>query len=697
MTISMSRPAPMQTEQTDVSHEPASPAAIKSPAPEPLAAMRALERDRRFSREWLLTNGLGGFAMGTALGTNVRRYHALMVAALDPPVRRINALHTVIDEYIRGETVFPLATHRLGARPAFHPEGWRTLEHVDVEPHDHVVHWRFRAGGCRIERSLEVVPGENTVFLHYVVHGGRSPGRLRIRPFTPLISFHELLREGQQGAPAIHQNGRETLVERDGMQLRLEAFIDREGSEPWFEPEPQWWYAFALEAEQERGQDWLADSFSPGMYELPVIPGDRVHLAIRATMEANPKSDESRESLPPPVPGTVIRAQHEPVDRRMEKACDQFVVRRGGDGASIVAGYPWFGDWGRDTMISLPGLLLSNGRLDEALRVFHTFADHERDGLIPNCFHDSLDHALFNTVDASLWFVHALRCYLASPGAQTDESLINVCTQIMESYRDGTDFGIRMDPDDGLVMCGESGADPVTWMDAKRDGTAFTPRVGKPVEINALWINALRAIEEIGLTDDVRAEAGRLAERAEASFTAAFWWDERNCLCDGLIRDRATGGWTQDQSMRPNQIFACSLPFSPLEPDQRRAVVAAVRTDLLTPYGLRTLAPDDPAYIGRYEGSLLERDKAYHNGTVWPWLLGAYCDAILRDGRDDDLSRTEVRTVIAPLLGELDRGCTGSIAEVYDGDTPHRASGCPAQAWSVAELNRIMKLVASEG
>ena len=342
-------------------------------------------------------------------------------------------------------------------------------------------------------------------------------------------------------------------------------------------------------------------------------------------------------------------------------------------------------------MIALPGLMLCTDRIDEARSCLLMFAQHIKNGLIPNLFDDYGGAAHYNTVDAPLWFVHAVHALWKSAGQSTgleapDDKLIVACRAIIAAYRNGTDFNIRMD-DDGLITAGDENTQ-LTWMDARRDGVAFTPRHGKAVEINALWFNALKCLAEMTDSHAEREECNALARQAAHSFRSQFWWEERQCLHDVLPADGA---------LRPNQIFAVSLPHSPLDESQRRAVVKSVGERLLTPFGLRTLDRDDPNYRGRYEGNLFERDRAYHNGTVWPWLIGPYCEAVLRVEKFSPRAKKKVRAIIQPLIDEMQNTaggrCLNQIAEVYDGDPPHRPSGCPAQAWSVAEVLRIAAMI----
>ncbi len=393
-----------------------------------------------------------------------------------------------------------------------------------------------------------------------------------------------------------------------------------------------------------------------------------------------------------------MRSRFPPLRRRRARrerlaiAARQFVVtrRRGEDAwSTIIAGYPWFADWGRDSMISLPGLLLESGRLEEARSVLHTFARHVHHGLVPNRFADDGGTPEYNSVDASLWFVHGVRQLLERDDWPDVGELLAACRSIVEAFRDGTDFGIHQ-TDDGLIAAGDPSTQ-LTWMDAKRDGITFTPRHGKAVEINALWYNALLALSEMTADQRDQAQLEAQAETVKHAFREAFWWPQQECCHDVLMP--VDGGWAPDSTLRPNQIFAVSLPRSPLTKEQQQGVVAAVKAHLLTPAGLRTLSPEDPAYKGRYEGDLMQRDAAYHQGTVWPWLLGPFAEAWLRVNDFSAEAKAEVRGMIQPLLEDLDRGGLGQVAEVYDGDSPQRPSGCPAQAWSVAELLRILNMI----
>jgi predicted glycogen debranching enzyme len=384
---------------------------------------------------------------------------------------------------------------------------------------------------------------------------------------------------------------------------------------------------------------------------------------------------------------------------KLVAAAEDFVVRRGAGpeaGTSIIAGYPWFSDWGRDSAISLPGLLLSTRRFTEARQVLETFAKNRKNGLIPNLFNDRTGEAEYNTVDASLWFLHAACEYRRASGdrAGFDGPIRAACLEIIDAYTRGTDYGIRMDPADGLIAAGDE-TSQLTWMDAKRDGVVFTPRHGKAVEINALWHHGLVSLAEVVEKDDAKraAEMRLIAGTVATSFRAKFWNSAKNC-CHDVLLPGPKGAWKPDTRLRPNQVFAASLRHSPLEPERRRHVVAFLKGRLLTPMGLRTLEPVDPGYKPRYRGTMWDRDAAYHNGTVWPWLLGPYAEAVLRAGEFSTSARLEALGVLRPLIARLDRESLGQLPEVFDADDspedPRRPGGCVAQAWSVAETLRVL-------
>ncbi len=681
--------------------------------------------------EWLLANGLGGYAMGTALGAPTRRYHAWLVAALRPPVGRVAALHGAVEQLVLirpgaalggppVEQRIDLSTFAFEdsqGRAMLHPAGFESLAGFDPPtPGEPRCRWTYRFGEVEVVRELALVHGRNACVVRYRIAPAGHEGRLEVRPLVSLRDFHALARDDRETTPTVEICDDEASIGRGPVCLNL-AWSAGE-----FTPGGGWWRRFVYPEERARGQDDREDLFTPGVLRAPIGAGE-------STLELTGWMDDA--GMPRPgasLPGAV-RAETRrlaaiteqvlgacpgatPRDRARLRslvfAADQFVVRRThagcARGASIIAGYPWFADWGRDAMIALPGLLLTTGRFDEARGVLLAYASLQRRGLIPNCFEDAAGIPEYNSADAPLWFIHAAAAYWAATGAAPppDDAIRLACVGVVEAYRTGTGFSIGVDPNDGLLAAGDP-TTALTWMDARRDGIVFTPRHGKPVEVNALWYSALLLLAGVVEADQPRTarELRQLAERAGASFRSAFWIPEHDRLADVLSPDDA-GRWVRDDRLRPNQVFAVSLPHSPLTPGQQRGVVASVREHLLTPVGLRTLDERDPGYRARYRGDLTERDRAYHNGTVWPWLLGAYADAVLRAGGGSPAALTEARGALEPLLDHLDGAIIrGQLPEVFDAEDlerePRRPGGCPAQAWSVAEALRVLVRLCAAG
>jgi predicted glycogen debranching enzyme len=647
-------------------------------------------------REWLLTNGLGGFAMGSVPGVNTRRYHGLFIAAAAPPVHRVLLLHSVIESLVTADSTIDLSTHLFGERDLLHPDGWRHLAEASVDP-PRRMQWMFRTHIATVTKTLSLAPNENEATVAYDVEGNAAPVTLRLLPFTPLRDFHSL-DAADSLPPLVDELGGEVRVTRDRLaaSLRVEPRCA-------FHREQHWWEQFAYSRDRERGQPWRDDVCTPGRFEV-AIPAGGGSCTLVCRLD-RPALERAPVPPRPNSPMLTLRGGiDEDVVSRLRVAADQFVVRRrtkgGGWTTSIIAGYPWFADWGRDSMICVPGLLLAGGRRAEAIEVMRTFASRLRNGLIPNCFDDYQDDSHYNSVDASLWFVHALRqCAQRGGDASLDADLVNAGRSIINAYRRGVAGVVRLDRD-GLIIAG-SETTQLTWMDAKRGETVFTPRHGKPIEINALWHSALRCFAELTADENERDTMLELAGRCAISMQMQFWWPQMSCCHDVLspMDDPQSPGGVQyvgDARLRPNQIFAVSVPFSPLTKLQQRDVARVVGQRLLTPQGLRTLDPADPGYRARFEGDMHQRDAAYHNGTVWPWLLGPYCEAILRLEEFSDSAKSRVRALLQPLLEALDarsEGCINQLAEVYDGDEPRRPAGCLAQAWSVAEVLRVLMLI----
>lgn len=674
--------------------------------------------------EWLLTNGLGGFSMGTVAGVPTRRYHGLLVAAMHPPVERVVALSSLVDRL----QLFPADPARLHevTLTSFHfrggadrfiapPVPTRFSKSVDCR-------WTYTvdpADGrppATVEKIVHLFDHRNAVAVRYTVESHGRPWRLNLRPLVALRDFHALLRRDRMAT-----RFQARPLPGGVMCLTREAGVHLVCGQADYQHEPQYWRSLEYIWEELRGLDAVEDLYSPGAFVRDEPRGERASVTLFASVDAMAAEgiledlEARRDRLTTLAADTLARVGGERCPRedrdavvRLALASDDFVVRRGpvSEGLkSIIAGYPWFSDWGRDTMISLPGLLLVTGRHEDALRTLRVFADHRRRGLIPNRFDDYSGPAHYNTVDAPLWFLHAAAEYLHASGDHEGytKHLAPACLDIIDHFTAGTDHGIAVDPDDGLV-CAGSEATQLTWMDAHRDGVTFTPRHGKPVEINALWHHGLRVTAAALRTSmpDRAASLLAAAERCGASFRRSFV-NPMGGLFDRMARVGDEGGparWVGVAETRPNQIFAVSLSHSPLSPAEQADVVRVVRERLHTPHGLRTLAPGERGYRGRLVGSMFDRDSAYHNGTVWPWLLGPFAEAVLRVGQFSPAARAEAKALLMPLVAELNDRFPGTIPEIYDGDhtdeRPQQPDGCPAQAWSVAETLRVYALACRE-
>jgi len=634
--------------------------------------------------EWLEADGRGGFASGTAVGANTRRYHGVLVVARRPPTDRIVLLSRLEEVVITaaGER-YELATNYYPG--VVHPTGHRWLASFRLDPWPV---WEYRLGSLTLTKALFAARDAGAVVVIYQVSGGEA--QLELRPLVAGRGYHALVQANEHVAQAAEvEPGRITYRP---YPLIPPLVLSHDGGD--WHADPRWYYRTLYPRETERGLDDAEDLFQPGVLRVLLAP-DRPWRLVCATRPAQPgrveewAAEERRRRAAAAERGRQLGGDDDALatlGARLALAAEAFLVQRD-DARSIIAGYPWFADWGRDAMISIPGLCLALGRIDDAEAVLRAFAAHQRDGLIPNRFPDDggeipADH--YNAADASLWFVEAVAA-LNEAGGDTRPFRQAVHT-ILHAYRTGTRYGIRLEPD-GLVRQGEEGVQ-LTWMDGKVDGWVVTPRAGRAVEINALWYNAL--VRATGLArvwgDDPR-EYGDLARRARSAFRV-FWNPEARCLFDVIGDDGRP-----DPSLRPNQLFAVSLPHSPLTREQMRGVVDAVARDLLVPLGVRTLAPSAPGYIGIYRGPQRERDAAYHSGTAWPWLLGPFAAAYLRVHGLRPSTRERVRALLQPVMDHITEYGLGHIAEVVGGDPPHAPGGCFAQAWSCAEVLRILAMI----
>ncbi len=619
--------------------------------------------DPHLTQEWLLTNGLGSFSSSTILSCNTRRYHGILCAATTPPVGRLMTVNRVAEILIfdgDNEQPYELSINQFGQH--LHPRGDRYLQKFEVGD---VVRWQYGVRDGVLTKELLLCWQKNTVGIRYTWKGPKV--QLNVLPFVSLRDFHAMQRAG---AMFYAKSEVRSISVSDNVNT---IYVKADTGEFVFNPD--WWYGHTYAIEQDRGQDSSEDLYTPGRFSVGFEDGGTMTLVV--STDANASFDWSAE-LEKRKKVFAVDSSATPAVQKLLRAAKDFIVFRkqpdGQPGQTILAGYPWFADWGRDTMISLPGLLLVPGRFDEARQVLSVFARYVSEGMIPNRFDDYSNEPHYNTVDASLWFVHAVFEYLKTSGDQAtfDSVLLPACRAIIDGYRNGTRFHIKMDPADGLITQGDPSTQ-LTWMDAKCNGVAFTPRQGKAVEINALWYHALRLLGDHDLAD-----------RVKKSFVDTFWISPFRGLADVVDGER------KDTAIRPNQIFAVSLANSPLNREQQLAVVEVVRRELLTPAGLRTLSRGDHNYRSRYTGPQMQRDSTYHNGMVWPWLIGGFLEAYLNvnDGSADAVR--QATDWLTPLVkGMNDTACIGSISEIYEAEAPQRPVGCCAQAWSVAEVLRL--------
>lgn len=644
-----------------------------------LGAEAVADPKRATGAEWLETNGLGGFAASTVPGLNSRRYHGLLIASLRPPVDRFLLLAKLEETLVlRGERV-DLGSNQYAE--TVHPQGYRLLRRFSLEPFPT---WTFQGDGFELEKRLFLVQGENTLVVCYRLLSAPEgePLRLELRPLLAFRDYHSLGREnGSINGSYEETPGRVTLQPYAGLPP---LYLAHHAAE--VEAQGFWYRGFRYREETARGLDDTEDLFNPLALHFDLRPGETA--TVVATLDPHREAGHAALLEDAERQRRALLAESAPVDhplvRSLACAADQFISRRGA-GETILAGFPWFTDWGRDTMIALPGLALVTGRHETARQILREFARHVDQGMLPNRFPDRGEEPDYNTVDATLWFFEAVRAYeqYTRDLPFIRDELYPVLRDIIVWHQRGTRHGIRVEPD-GLLHAGEPGSQ-LTWMDAKVGDYVVTPRSGKPVEIQALWYHALRVMADLARrldTVDRTGEFDALADRVRESFNRLFWSEERGYLAD------VVDGETADCSLRPNQVIAASLRHSMLPAERALSVVETVRRHLLAPCGLRTLSPEDRRYCGVYEGDPWNRDTRYHQGTVWPWLLGPFITAYVRTHGGSAAARAQAARWLEPLQAHLLEGGLGQVSEILDGDPPHHPRGCFAQAWSVGEILR---------
>jgi predicted glycogen debranching enzyme len=667
--------------------------------------------DAMVTREWLVTNGLGGYASGTVSGVITRRYHSLLTAALPAPFGRIVMLSHIAEQLrpADGRRIEIGGRERAGDAPDARGTGYLTEFRLEAG----IPVWRYEVEGLTLEKRIFLPYTQNTVHIAYELVSGADHVELALRPSVNFRAQEAPVSE-PLGWPyefhAVEDTYEITLQDSQLPPLRLRLC----GPDASFTLKGKRIANVLYPVEESRGYQARGDLWSPGYFKMTLRVGER------ATLVASSESPSTMTVLDPDAAFVTERgrrarllAQASPaaldgVAAELVLAADQFIIRPAGrkeetararasgdEVRTVIAGYHWFTDWGRDTMISLEGLTLVTGRHVEAGYILRTFAHYVRDGLIPNMFPEGEKEGLYHTADATLWFFHAVDRYLAySSDRLTLGLLYPKLKEIIDRHVNGTRFGIHVDPQDGLLAEGAPGYQ-LTWMDAKVDDWVVTPRRGKPVEINALWFNALKLMEQWAIEqgDPTAPHYGKWAARVYRSFNERFWYEHGGYLYD-VVDTEEGGPGSHDAKCRPNQVFAVALPHAVLARERWEPVVRVVREKLLTPIGLRSLAPDDPEFKARYFGDLRARDAAYHQGTVWAWLVGPFVDAWLKVYPEDHAG---AQSAVAGLVRHLDDACIGSISEVFDAEPPFTPRGCIAQAWSVAEVLRVWVKLAEAG
>ncbi len=634
------------------------------------------------SREWLETNGIGGFACSTLAGANTRRYHALLTPAMNPPLGRITTVSKFEEIVTIDGEVFEISANQFAS--GVYPQGYKYLKNFRLDPFPV---WTYEINGIEIEKKIFMINGENSTVCVWKIQNQeaeilnlKSEIKLTLKPLLAFCDYHHLQHE-DANFDLHYETAVNTVSIKPYASMPTIYFNHNAQS---LENTDYWYRGFQYAIEKERGFDFTEDLFQPFALDFDLGKAAIVILSTElrnyADAEKFEKSEIARRENLVKTAGAT-----DDFTKRLVLAADQFIVKRGA-GKTVIAGYPWFSDWGRDTMIALHGLTLATNRPEIAKQILLEFSAHISAGMIPNRFPDVGETAEYNTVDATLWYFEAIRAYAEKTGDFdfVRENLYEKLVQIIVAHLKGTRYDIHVDTD-GLLYAGNADTQ-LTWMDAKTDGTVFTPRTGKPVEIQALWYNALKIMADFaGRFGDEQdcAKYNAMADLTRQSFNAVFWNEDAQCLFDVAAND------SRDASVRPNQIFAVSLPHTMLSVGQARKVVEKVETELLTPFGLRSLSADNPQYCPVYTGAPFKRDSCYHQGTVWAWLIGGFVDAYRRVYPSGNQTEKRVAEILSGFENHLREAGIGQISEIFDADAPFNPRGCFAQAWSVAEVLRV--------
>jgi len=652
--------------------------------------------DDAVQKEWLVTNGLGGYASGTALGINTRKYHGLLVAAFHPPGDRRVCLEKIDEEVCIGNSVYPLGANE--SQNGVFPQGYRFLKQFSVSPFPRYV---YAVQDVEVRKTVFMPHEKNMVVVVYrLFNGGSVDAKIRAFPLVNWRHFHSVTDRWRNPVEFAQRHGDRELSIRVAAPRSALIMAATDGV---FRADGKWLERVLYREEAQRGESALDDCYLPGCFEIEAKTNRSGTFAIVTVADEN---DQSAQKTVAEMPLTMYDVEtayekelkrnedfltkfwetHESVARNdwlswLILASDSFIVKGLAEQEkSVIAGYHWFETWGRDTFVSLPGLMLITGRFEEARQVFLGFKRYCKDGLIPNYIPDRAEMFAYNTVDATLWYVNAVLQHLKYTGdfGFVREQLWDTLKMMIDAHVKGTAFGISMDSD-GLLSHGPQ----LTWVDSAVNGQPVNPRAGKAVEIQALWYNAMKIMELLANKYEETAEAeryGRIAEKTRKSFVEKFWNGETDFLLD------VVGDAEKDSSLMPNQIIAVALNFSMLDGSKNEKIVDILQRELLTPFGLRTRATNDPKYIGIYAGNRGNRDRAYHNGTVWPWLLGPFVTAYLKAKGFSEFRRELAANFLVPLFSrQITEAGLGYVGEIFDGESPHSPKGCIAQAWSIAE------------
>ena len=631
-------------------------------------------------KEWLITNGLGGYASSTVVGCNTRRYHGLLVAALRPPGGR-TVLVSKLEEVIqKGEEYYFLSTNRYPN--TISPEGYAHALSFSSYPFPKMV---FSIGKIFVEKEIFMVHGENTTVVRYTII---SPDESALFSFSPLIvcrDFHWLMRENLNFFGNVTKKDDEIVMKP--FNQMPEIYIRADGMD--YENVGVWYKNMEYETELARGLNFQEDLYNPGRFSTEVLGRKTIDVILSVHETKYYDVEKLRQSEIKRQEALLKKAGcKDDIEKALILSADKFIAKRGTNLKTVIAGYHWFIDWGRDAMVSIPGLLLETKRYDDAKKTLTAFANTMNKGIIPNRFFDHKEEPEYNTIDASLWFIYAGYLYYKETGDKdfTFNRLIPWFEEIYDNYMKGTLFNIRVD-EDGLV-CGGDETAQLTWMDAKVKDEIITKRDGKPVEVNILWYNAVMILQGLTTDDTKKKEYADIAKKIKESFIKKFWNDSEQCLYDVVCSDDK-----KDASIRPNQILAVSLKFPILDSDKEHAVFKRVHGELFTSFGLRSLSGNDESYIRKYEGNQYKRDEAYHQGTVWSWFIGPFVDAYIKLNGSGEQQLKEIELIMQPFYDHLSDSGIGAVSEIFDGDEPHTARGCAFQAWGVAEVLRIKRLI----